>query len=224
MNGPDEPLRLAVRPIQRMHGSRLRFADFEFDALTGELSRDGAAVRLEPQPAALLALLAGRQGRLVTRDELARELWSGDTHVNFHDGLNYAVRRVRQALGDDARAPRFIETIPKRGYRFLPKVEKSEHGLLDTPNACSSGPPARDALPESDILVQWAPSVRSAWARGAGIARLGLLAGAMAAALFVLESRPNRHHELTVGVLRAIHRAVFSAPESPRPPSSAHPQ
>jgi DNA-binding winged helix-turn-helix (wHTH) protein len=93
--------------------------EFEFNVATGEVRRGGAVHRLEPQPAALLALLMSRPGELVSRQEVIATLWGDHTNVNFQDGLNYSIRQIRLALGDQARRPRFIETIPRRGYRFL---------------------------------------------------------------------------------------------------------
>jgi DNA-binding winged helix-turn-helix (wHTH) protein len=103
-----------------MNDPMLRFAEFTFDPSTGELRRrGGAAIPLEPQPARVLAVLASRPGSLVARDELHAAIWPEGTHVEFDQGLNYCVRQVRAALGDDARRPVFIETVARRGYRFL---------------------------------------------------------------------------------------------------------
>jgi DNA-binding winged helix-turn-helix (wHTH) protein len=104
--------------------SVVRFADYTFDPATGELRRqDGTTVPLEPQPARALAVLASRAGSLVTRDELRAALWPGGVHVEFDQGLNYCIRQIRAALGDNARQPVFIETVARRGYRFLPPVD-----------------------------------------------------------------------------------------------------
>lgn len=102
-----------------MSDARLQFGEFTFTPATGELVRNGTAVPLEHQPARALAHLAAAGGRLVTREELAAAIWPNGTHVKFDDGLNYCVRQLRIALGDDAKAPEFIETIPRRGYRFI---------------------------------------------------------------------------------------------------------
>jgi hypothetical protein len=99
----------------------IRFIDgFEFDPATGELRRENSVARLEPQPAAVLARLVLQAGELVTHDELRRAVWGETTHVKLHDALHYCVRQIRSALGDTAREPRYIETIPRRGYRLRP--------------------------------------------------------------------------------------------------------
>ena len=102
--------------------TRVRFGVFEFDADTSELRRDGVSVRLQPQPARVLALLLARAGELVTRDELRQKVWGDETFVDFERGLNFAVAQIRSALGDSASSPRFIETVPRRGYRFIAPV------------------------------------------------------------------------------------------------------
>ena len=105
-----------------MDRTRCSFADFDLDLATGELRRDGRAVPLQRQPALVLIALVDRAGQLVTRDDLRRAVWGDATHVDFDRGLNYCIRHLRSALHDDARTPRFIETVARRGYRFLPDV------------------------------------------------------------------------------------------------------
>src|SRR5579864_814523 len=101
----------------------LRFGLFELDLRSGELWKQGRKVRLEGQPIQILICLLERSGQLVTREELRERLWSADTYVNFEHGLNAAVIRLRRALNDSADNPRFVETLPRRGYRFLAPVE-----------------------------------------------------------------------------------------------------
>src|SRR5688572_2271755 len=103
--------------------SLYRFGDFEFDPRTAELRRQGRKVRLREQPAQILTLLLERPGDLVTREEARQALWPGDTFVDFDVGLNSAVKRLRDALDDSAEQPRFVETLPRRGYRFIAPVE-----------------------------------------------------------------------------------------------------
>src|ERR1700726_1615111 len=97
----------------------VRFGIFEANLETGELRRNGARVKLQDQPFQLLALLLARPGEIVTREELRSQLWSDDTFVDFDHGLNAAIKRLRDALGDSADNPRFVETLSRRGYRFV---------------------------------------------------------------------------------------------------------
>src|SRR6516225_4203152 len=96
----------------------VRFGDLSLDLRTGELRKKGRRVRLQGQPFQVLVLLLREPGELVTREELRKQLWPLDTFVDFDDGLNAAVRKLRQVLGDSAERPRYIETLPRRGYRF----------------------------------------------------------------------------------------------------------
>jgi DNA-binding winged helix-turn-helix (wHTH) protein/TolB-like protein len=125
--------------------STLRFDRFEFRPESGELIADGAIVRLEPQPAKVLALLARRADEVVSREDLQKEVWPADTFVDFERGLNYCVGRIRSALGDSAAAPRFIETLPKRGYRFMPAVTIGEAKVAPAPERAPG--PSRSAGP-----------------------------------------------------------------------------
>ena len=116
----------------------VRFGPYEADLATGELRKDGAKVPLQDQPFQILALLLRRPGELVTREELRSQLWPADTFVDFEHGLNTAVKKLRQALDDSAETPRFVETLPKRGYRF---VARSEPGLQAGPQTASGEAP-----------------------------------------------------------------------------------
>ena len=152
-----------------------------FDPASGELRRRGHRSRLEPQPAALLALLAARAGTLVTHAEIARHLWPDGIHVDFQAGVHYAVRQIRAALGDRAEAPRFVETMPRRGYRLR----------ADALAAVASVP---------------APTHRP---RRRRVVAVAVVAAALAAAVVVVEQRPNDHHARAVAVLAALHDLVY---------------
>ena len=102
----------------------LRFQGFEIDAGAGELRRGGDRIKLPPQPFKVLEMLASRSGEVVTRTEIRERIWRDDTFVDFEQGLNFCIRQIREALGDSADTPKFIETLPRRGYRFLQPVEK----------------------------------------------------------------------------------------------------
>ena len=99
--------------------ARVRFGVFEADLRTGELRKNGGLVRLQAQPFRVLALLIERRGDILTRDELRSQLWSADTFVDFDHGLNKAINKIRETLGDSAVSPRFVETVARRGYRFI---------------------------------------------------------------------------------------------------------
>ena len=109
-----------------------RFGQFELDLAGGELRRSGARLRLQPQPFKLLRLLTAQPGRLVTREEIQASLWTNDTFVDFEQGVNFAVKQVREALGDRAENSIYVETVPKRGYRFLaPVIVPNKDETLD---------------------------------------------------------------------------------------------
>jgi TolB-like protein/DNA-binding winged helix-turn-helix (wHTH) protein/Tfp pilus assembly protein PilF len=104
------------------HDVRCRFGLFDFDPRTSELRREGVVVKLSPQPARVLALLVERPGEVVLRDEFRAHLWGKDTFVDFERGLNFSIQQVRAALGDSAESPRFVQTVPRKGYRFIAPV------------------------------------------------------------------------------------------------------
>lgn len=133
-NPPNEP----VSP-------RYRFGIFEADAATGELRRRGVRVKLNAQPFQLLLLLLERPGQILTRDEIAHALWPDGTFVDFEHGVNSSINRIREALGDTAGSPRFIETFARRGYRFLAPVERV--AAMDAPSLSDSAPAQDASLP-----------------------------------------------------------------------------
>ena len=121
--------------MQRQSGGRIvRFGSFEVDLQEGKLTKAGIRIRLQAQPLQILALLLDRPGQLVTRDEIRQKLWSQDTFVEFDDALNTAVRKLRTALNDSADNPRFLETIPRRGYRFVAPVAWTPEPTTVIPN------------------------------------------------------------------------------------------
>lgn len=161
-----------------------------FEPASGELSRDGVVTRLEPQPAALLALLASRAGEVVTYDDIRRVVWPAGTHVDFREGTHYAVRQVRRAFGDPARDG-LIETIPRRGYRL--RADALIAAAVEPPIA---GGPGGVTIP--------VPARRRT--------RLFVVALAVAAGValtVVVERRPNNHHATAVAILAAVHDLVY---------------
>ena len=101
----------------------LRFGAYEFDPQAGELRKQGIRIRLEGQPLAILRMLLDRPGKLVTREDLQKTLWPANTFVDFEHSLNAAIKRLRGALNDSANAPRYVETLAGRGYRFMAPVD-----------------------------------------------------------------------------------------------------
>src|SRR5262252_2422213 len=102
----------------------IRFGPFELRLGSEEIYRDGVVVKLPPQPFKVLVLLTANAGQLVTREELRQQIWGQDTFVDFDKGLNFCIKQIREALGDNAQAPQYIETLPRRGYRFIAPVER----------------------------------------------------------------------------------------------------
>src|SRR5437667_2532033 len=113
----------------------LCFGSFEVGLGSGELRRQGLKISLQDQPLRLLVRLLERAGEVVTREELRSELWPADTFVDFDHSLNTAVRKLREALGDSAEAPRYVETLARRGYRFLAPVSEREPPARPAPSA-----------------------------------------------------------------------------------------
>src|SRR6202045_5161915 len=108
--------------LETQPASVWRFGTFEVDVRVGELRNQGVRIKLQEQPLLVLKVLLGRPGEIVTRDELRSQIWSADTFVDFDNSLNTAINKLREALGDSADNPRFIETLPRQGYRFVAPV------------------------------------------------------------------------------------------------------
>jgi DNA-binding winged helix-turn-helix (wHTH) protein/TolB-like protein len=160
--------------------ARFRFGVFEFNAETGELSRDGTAVKLQSQPARVLGILLAQAGDVVTRDALQQAVWGSETFVDFERGLNFCIAQIRSALGDSADSPRFVRTVPKQGYKFIAPVER-----VGDPPVLS--PPAPKTTPAS------------------GVPRIGVLVAALVAVVVVawgLHSWSVHSAPVRIGVLR----------------------
>ncbi len=150
---------------------RLSFGEFTLDCRSRELRRNGRRIRLQPQPAKLLVLLASRGGELVTRQEIETALWDDDTFVDYEHGINFAVKQIRDALGDEAGSSRYIETIPRVGYRFIASYREGD-GVRGAIQPEDDGSSSEKAVVESATV----PSRRRyiGWAAGclAGVALL----------------------------------------------------
>src|SRR6202051_4791583 len=110
-------------PVPQNKSKVARFGVFEIDLSAGELRKSGVKLRLQEQPFQVLALLLERTGEVVTREELQQKLWPSDTFVDFDHSLNTAINKVREALGDSASSPRYVETLARRGYRFIAPLQ-----------------------------------------------------------------------------------------------------
>jgi DNA-binding winged helix-turn-helix (wHTH) protein len=132
------------RTVLETHPSRevTRFGSFEVDLRAGELRKHGHRIRLQDQPFRILQILLAHHGEVVTREELQRQIWPSDTFVDFDRGLNNAVKRLREALGDSAEFPRYIATLPKRGYRFIVPVNNGNRGEADVKMTIVEAPAA----------------------------------------------------------------------------------
>ena len=135
---------LVMREDDQLRG-RLRFGVFELDLRAGELRKHGLRVRLQEQPFQVLAVLLEHPGDVVTREELQKKLWPADTFVDFDHGLNKAVNKIREALGDSAESPRFVETVARRGYRFLAEVKVADAAPVRSPELATQRPSAAEA-------------------------------------------------------------------------------
>jgi TolB-like protein/DNA-binding winged helix-turn-helix (wHTH) protein/Flp pilus assembly protein TadD len=168
-------VQVSVQEDHQVRG-RLRFGVFEADLRAGELRKTGLRVRLQEQPFQVLAMLLEHPGELVTREELQKRLWPADTFVDFDHGLNKAINKLREALGDSAESPRFVETVARRGYRFLADVKGAEAAapIPETPRPIASPRPRLRA---------------PAW-RGSVLGLLAVMA-ALATWRFLSTSRPS---------------------------------
>ena len=113
-------------PLKTEPAAILRFGAFELDLRSGELRKKGTRIKLQEQPFQVLTALLQHPGAVVTREDLRSAIWTADTFVDFDNSLNTAVNKLREALGDSADSPRFIETLPRRGYRFIAPVASDD--------------------------------------------------------------------------------------------------
>ena len=153
--------------MDRPANAPLRFGVFELDPRAGELRRSGRRIALQPQPLAILQALIERPGEVVTREELRRRIWNNGAYVDFDRSLNKAIVKLREALGDDAESPRYIETLPRHGYRFIPLPEAPAH-VADAP--AGSAPPPASSAQSAGTRRSWR------WAAALGITLLALAA------------------------------------------------
>jgi TolB-like protein/DNA-binding winged helix-turn-helix (wHTH) protein/Flp pilus assembly protein TadD len=178
---------------------RVRFGVFEMDFETGELRKHGMQVRLQKQPFQVLKVLVEHAGEVVSREELQKELWAADTFVDFDHGLNKAINKIREALGDSAESPRFLETVSRRGYRFLAEVKDVDAGSAADPRPPTEVPAVQDPdLILNNNKANEAPSRAATktsvppltWTRLGAVLAL-VLVFAVAGALLYFRNRPS---------------------------------
>lgn len=151
-----------------------KFSDFVVDCRAGELYRGGKKIKVQQQPMQVLLALLEKSGEVVTREELRQRIWPADTFVDFEHSLNTAIKKLRQALGDRAGKSKFVETLPRRGYRFLAVVESSEEKPAAT-SANSSRVEGKifELVPVEDAECLLAPADAKAYEEWQRLRRLG---------------------------------------------------
>jgi DNA-binding winged helix-turn-helix (wHTH) protein len=201
----------------------LRFSDFEVDLRAGELRKHGMKVKLQEQPFQVLKLLLEHPGEIVTREDLQRRIWPTDTFVDFDHGVYNAVKRLREALGDSAETPSFIETLSRRGYRFIGRVELIGNNSNHPPttpvgNAASSASLSSNANSNEPHVAEFASrrsgrfkemwslfNRRPVWVRvGTVLCALGLVVG-VAVLIDALRSGAHKDEVRTLSVQMATH-------------------
>ncbi len=202
--------------MQTPSDTAYQFGQFEVNPASGELFKNGKRVRLQEQPFRLLVVLLENAGEVVTREDLRSRIWKEDTFVDFDGSLRVAVRKLREALDDDAEKPRFVETIPRRGYRFIaPEIfTESAHGIGELGASPSS---AETAAPDEGRIG--APLVhRSNWSRRwmlTSVLLLIVVAGIAIAFRTFRQQRPREQEALTVIPFTAFPGVATSPAFSP---------
>ena len=130
---------------------RIRFGEFELDVRAGELRKGGFRIRLQEQPLQILLMLLERPGEVVTREEVRKRLWPNDTVVEFEHSIGTAIMKLRQALGDDGDTRRYVETLPRRGYRFIFPLDSSGDSAVESSESAQAVAPLPKAAPEDEM-------------------------------------------------------------------------
>jgi TolB-like protein/DNA-binding winged helix-turn-helix (wHTH) protein/Flp pilus assembly protein TadD len=141
-------------PEDHQVSRRLCFGVFELDLRAGELRKHGLRIRLQEQPFQVLVMLLEHHGEVITREELQKRLWPADTFVDFDHGLNKAISKIREALGDSAESPRFVETVARRGYRFLAEVKAADTARGTSPEPATQAPAGTEARDRSNLASE----------------------------------------------------------------------
>ena len=184
---------------------KVSFGVFEVDLRTGELRKHGLRIRLQEQPFQVLAMLLERSGEVVTREELQKKLWPADTFVDFDHGLNKVINKIREALSDSAETPRFVETVARRGYRFLAEVKVVDPAPISNAEPTTQPHPATESIDRRDLTSKPARHLSASlpWK----ISALVLLLLVASVAAWKLRSRNNPSpiiHSLAVLPLESL--------------------
>jgi eukaryotic-like serine/threonine-protein kinase len=189
------------------HSSVIRFGGFELDAESGELRKAGIPLKIHPQPFRVLMLLVGRPGQIVTREEIQHCLWGDNTFVDFENGINFCVTQIRAAISDDAGSPRYIQTVPRRGYRFIaavtpPDAEKRAAGIAVAPHNEDTETDVGFSSHQYIHVLPTPPAIRLAaptrWGSRALIVVLPVLAILIAGTIFVFHRTPKLTRKDTI--------------------------
>lgn len=184
------------------------FGPFELDPVQGSLARNGTRVKLQDLPCRLLVMLVERPGEIVTREEVRHGLWPENTFVEFDNSLGVAIRKIRDSLGDNSEAPRYVETIPRRGYRFLPPVTAHEStGVTVSKPLADGGGDASDLTTGTPALASQTSSLPARYLVPAAIILL-LLGGAIYGFRIAPRHQSTRNEERTPTVLVRVRRSV----------------
>jgi TolB-like protein/DNA-binding winged helix-turn-helix (wHTH) protein/Tfp pilus assembly protein PilF len=181
---------------------RLRFGVFELDLRTGELRKHGLRIRFQEQPFQVLATLLEHPGDVVTREELQKKLWPADTFVDFDHGLNKAINKIRDALGDSSDSPRFVETVARRGYRFLAEVKTADAAPISTTEPTLAAGLAAQVRDRTDLAGELAAPMRSRLSLTAKISALSLFI--LVAALAAWKFHAQSSHPLVIRSLAVL--------------------
>src|SRR5579859_7977270 len=190
---------------------KFRFGSFELDVASGELRKVGHLINLQPQAIKVLTLLAEHSGHVVSRQEIRSRLWSDDTFVDFERSINFCINQIRSALGDDVDKPRYIETLPRRGYRFIfpvtPVLAEHRHPLVSSNTSANlragAGASAADTLPHANLQLVTPPVPRPVSSPARRLVAISVvMAFAVLAAGFALRTRLSRSAVLNLQSFR----------------------
>lgn len=201
--------------------SIFRFGPFEANTAAQELSKNGTKIKLRGQPFSILEILLSRAGEVVTREEIQQRLWPADTFVDFQHGLNTSIKKLRQALCDSASEPRYIETLPRRGYRFMASVTVEAEPTPEAMAGSAVTAIATPANPESGVITARRPGVFPTAEPGQRRPRLQVLAAAVVGlGVVALIFNVARSRDRFFALFRSTRNAAVAVASVAKPPRS----